>query len=41
MRVSIDDAKWWETPLAAFIFFTRLPFWRLHQPPAHCYKHVV
>ena len=41
MRVSIDKAKWWETPFAAFIFFTRLPFWRLHQPPQHCYKHVV
>lgn len=41
MRVSIDKAKWWETAFAAFIFFTRLPFWRLHQPPQHCYKHVV
>ena len=26
---------------AAFIFFTRLPFWRLHQPPQECYKTVV
>ncbi|MEG1562734.1 MAG: adenosylcobinamide-GDP ribazoletransferase [Bacteroides sp.] len=27
--------------LAAFIFFTRLPFWRIHEVPAHCFKHVV
>lgn len=27
--------------LAAFIFFTRLPFWRLHEVPAECFKRVV
>lgn len=27
--------------LAALIFFTRLPFWRLRQVPAECFKHVV
>lgn len=27
--------------LAAFIFFTRLPFWRLREVPAACFKHVV
>ena len=27
--------------LAAFIFFTRLPFWRLKEVPAKCFKHVV
>ena len=27
--------------LAAFIFFTRLPFWRLKEVPAECFKHVV
>ena len=27
--------------LAAFIFFTRLPFWRLREVPAECFKHVV
>ena len=26
---------------AAFIFFTRLPFWRVHQPPRECYTSVV
>lgn len=27
--------------LAALIFFTRLPFWRLRKVPAQCFKHVV
>lgn len=27
--------------LAAFIFFTRLPFWRISEVPAECFKHVV
>lgn len=27
--------------LAAFIFFTRLPFWRIARVPADCFKHVV
>lgn len=27
--------------LAAFIFFTRLPFWRLAEVPADCFKNVV
>lgn len=26
---------------AAFIFFTRLPLWRLHEPPRECYRAVV
>ena len=26
---------------ASFIFFTRLPFWRLHQPPKEAYATVV
>ena len=33
--------KWYDRPWAAFIFFTRLPFWRLHQPPKQCYNSVV
>lgn len=33
--------KWWERVLAAFIFFTRLPLWRAHQPPRECYSTVV
>lgn len=27
--------------LAAFIFFTRLPFWRIKEVPAECFKTVV
>lgn len=27
--------------LAALIFFTRLPFWRLREVPTECFKHVV
>ena len=27
--------------LAAFIFFTRLPFWRLAEVPAACFKNIV
>ncbi len=27
--------------LAAFIFFTRLPFWRIKNVPSDCFKHVV
>ena len=27
--------------LATFIFFTRLPFWRLKEVPSECFKHVV
>ena len=27
--------------LAAFMFFTRLPFWKLKTVPQECFKHVV
>lgn len=27
--------------LAAFIFLTRLPFWKIKEVPARCFKHVV
>lgn len=27
--------------LAAFIFFTRLPFWKIREVPSGCFKHVV
>lgn len=41
MQISPDTSKWFDRPLAAFIFFTRLPFWRLRQPPRQCYSSVV
>ena len=41
MEISIDRTRWYDRIWAALIFFTRLPFWRLHQPPKECYKTVV
>jgi adenosylcobinamide-GDP ribazoletransferase len=41
MQVNIDQTHWYDRIWASFIFFTRLPFWRLHQPPQECYKTVV
>lgn len=41
MEVSIDQTKWYDRVWAAFIFFTRLPLWRLREPPRECYKSVV
>ena len=41
MEVNIDQTRWYDRLLAAFIFFTRLPFWRLRQPPQACYQTVV
>lgn len=33
--------KYHERIFASFIFFTRIPFWRLHQPPKEAYATVV
>ena len=41
MITNIDNTRWYERLWAAFIFFTRLPFWRLHQPPRQAYDSVV
>ena len=41
MRISLNTSKWYDNVWAAFIFFTRLPFWRLYQPPKESYKTVV
>lgn len=41
MQANIDQTRWYDRIWAAFIFFTRLPLWRLHQPPKACYKTVV
>ena len=41
MQTNIDQTRWYDRIWASFIFFTRLPFWRLHQPPQTCYKTVV
>lgn len=36
-----EQMHWYDRPWAAFIFFTRLPFWRVHEPPRECYRSVV
>ena len=41
MEINIDRTHWYDRIWASFIFFTRLPFWRLHQPPKECYATVV
>ena len=33
--------RWYDPVWAALIFFTRLPFWRLYQPPKESYRAVV
>ena len=41
MLKSLNTFKWYDNLWAAFIFFTRLPFWRLRQPPQQSYAAVV
>ena len=41
MRISLNTFKWYDPAWAAFIFFTRLPLWRIHEPPRECYRSVV
>ena len=33
--------KWYDRLWAALVFFTRLPFWRMYQPPKGAYTAVV
>ncbi len=41
MEIAIDQTRWYDRIWASFIFFTRLPLWRLHQPDKACYTTVV
>lgn len=41
MLKSLNTFKWYDNLWAALIFFTRLPFWRLYQPPRQAYAAVV
>jgi adenosylcobinamide-GDP ribazoletransferase len=41
MQISINTSKWYDRIWAAFIFFTRLPFWRIYQPPKDSFDSVV
>lgn len=41
MEISLNTSKWYDRLWAALIFFTRLPFWRVYQPPKDAYQGVV
>ena len=41
MKINIRHISWKDRILAAFIFFTRLPFWRIRQPGKETYETVV
>lgn len=38
---SSTRSRWYDRLWASFIFFTRLPFWRIYQPPKEAYQGVV
>ncbi|MDE6633913.1 MAG: adenosylcobinamide-GDP ribazoletransferase, partial [Bacteroidaceae bacterium] len=38
---NISEPKWYDPAWAALLFFTRLPLWRLHQPPTEAYRRVT
>ncbi len=41
MQISLNTSKWWQNAWAALIFFTRLPLWRIYEPPRDSYRAVV
>ena len=41
MEETAVKTRWYDNIWVALIFFTRLPFWRIHQPPQASYKTVV
>lgn len=41
MRISLNTSKWYDNIWASFIFFTRLPLWRIYSPPRESYRTVV
>ncbi len=41
MLKSLSTFRWYDNLWAALIFFTRLPFWRMYQPPQSSYAAVV
>ena len=41
MQTTHDNTRWYDRIWSSLIFFTRIPFWRLHQPPKECYRTVV
>ena len=40
-NTSDNGSHWWQNAWAALIHFTRLPFWRLYQPPGTSYRAAV
>lgn len=41
MEETAVKTRWYDNIWASLIFFTRLPFWRIYQPPQASYKTVV
>ena len=41
VQESTDRCRWTDRLWASFIFFTRLPLWRIHEPPREAYRSVV
>ena len=41
MQAEPDQTRWYDRIWASFIFFSRLPFYRLYQPPVESYQAVV
>lgn len=41
MQISLNTSKWYQNAWAALVFFTRLPLWRIYQPPKESYRAVV
>lgn len=41
MQISLNTSKWYDGLWAALIFFTRLPLWRIYEPPHGSYRTVV
>ena len=41
MQKSLNTSNWYNNAWAALIYFTRLPLWRIYQPPKSAYRAVV
>ena len=42
MRISLNtSSRWYDRIWASLIFFTRLPWWRIYQPPRDSYRTVI
>lgn len=41
MQKSLNTSKWYNNAWAALIYFTRLPFYKIYEPPKSAYRAVV